>query len=117
MEKEDSDDPFDSAPFDELKIKKHLQKQTSTNLFIEYLTDKNSNLIGAKKLSSPKNLDQIQLIESTKKLKQTLNTSFIRTNFNNKNPINLSNNLSNGLSNSLSNLNQNQKPTNDLIWL
>lgn len=96
---DDSTDPFAEAPFDEMKIKKHLQKQNSTNPF-EYLIDNNSNLIqyNAKPFSN----DQLNLIESTKILKQNLN----KTNFTNFKRMN-----------SLPDASNIKKQTNDLIWL
>ena len=105
LSNQETDDPFEIAPFDEIKIKKHLQKQNSTNPFA-YLTDNNSNLIGSK----PITFDQIQLIESTRKLKHTLSTNFLKTNY-------LNNSKQLKKVNSLSNLDSNTNPTNDLIRL
>lgn len=110
---EEAGDPFDEAPIDENKLKKLLQKQHSMNAspfqdsFV-YLTDSNSNLIQYQ--TKPCSLDQLQLIESTKILRNNLN----KTNLNGLRKANLPK------VNSLSNLeaaSNTKTATNDLIWL
>ena len=114
---EETGDPFAGAPLDENKIKKLLQKQHSmnTNPFQDsfvYLTDNNSNLIRYQ--SKPCSLDQLQLIESTKRLRNNLN----KTNFNGIRRANLGSNLQKV--NSLSHLetaSNTKTQAKDLIWL